>query len=285
MGNNSDFWGNLEKEMGNTSVQGNNSSFLEDGNDVELRTIFMYLVYDVSGSMEGYSETMFDSCVQTCRALSSAQNEDLNFRVKFVKFNNDVKEVNKEFQDPADLAALLTKDDFICEGQTSISKIIDYLDNQFSRDALKARKLHKMDPKSVIVIVTDYQPVGETPETVAIATNKILSNRFYNKANKTLCIFCGEDRFKANAAELAGGLDNVVSMGQEYIQELLTPVLISSTITLSDATHVEGNITETKTTSEIAEKIIKDKKTANDSANELSSKDAQKELRQLLGLN
>ena len=280
MANNNDFWGDLEREMSGTATQ--SSDFLEDGNDVELRTIFMYLVYDVSGSMGRYSETMFDSCIQTCRALSSAQNEDLNFRVKLVTFNEEVEEINKEFQDPADLEMLLSKDDFACEGQTSISKIITYLDKQFSRDALKERKLHKMDPKSVVVIVTDYQPVGETLETVTAATNNILSNRFYNKANRTLCIFCGEDKLKANAAELAGGLDNVVSMGQEYIQELLTPVLISSTITLSDATHVEGKTTEAKTTSEIATKIIEDQKASSESANQMTDAEAKEALKFLL---
>lgn len=280
MVNKNDFWSDLEKEMNGTATQG--SDFLEDGNDVELRTIFMYLVYDVSGSMGRYSETMFDSCLQTCRALSSAQNEDLNFRVKLVTFNEEAKEINKEFQDPADLETLLSKDDFACEGQTSISKIITYLDKQFSRGALRERKLHKMDPKSVVVIVTDYQPVGETQETVTAATDKILSNRFYNKANRTLCIFCGEDKLKVNAAKLAGGLDNVVSMGQEYIQELLTPVLISSTITLSDATHVEGKTTEAKTTSEIATKIIEDQKASSESANQMTDAEAKEALRFLL---
>lgn len=280
MANNNDFSSNVEREINGSATQG--SDFLEDGNDVELRTMFMYLVYDVSGSMEKYSETMFDSCIQTCRALSSEQNEDFNFRVKLVTFNEEVKEINKEFQDPADLETLLSKDDFACEGQTSISKIITYLDKQFSRDALRERKMHTGDPKSVVVIVTDYQPVGETQETVTAATNKILSNRFYNKANKTLCIFCGEDKLKVNAAELAGGLDNVVSMGHECIKELLTDVLISSTITLSDATHVEGKTTEAKTTSQIATEIIEEQKEATTSAKQMTDAEVQEVLKSLL---
>ncbi len=281
MGNNKDFWEGLEEEMGNTSTQKGNISYLEDGNEEELRTVFVYLVYDVSGSMGAYPQTMFNSCVQTCRALSSAENEDYKFRVKVVNFNTEVKEYNSAFQAPDELAAVIREDFFACNGQTKISEIIKYLDGQFSRDKLKDRKLHKSDPKSLVVIVTDYCAT-ETAETVADATSHILSNRFYNKANKTLCIFCGEDKYKASAAELAGGLDNVVSMGQEYIKELLTDVLITSTITLSDATHVEGTSTATKTTSEVTKEIIDNRKNAGKSAEQMSDEEAKEALIQLL---
>lgn len=261
--------------------------FLEDGNDEELRTIFVYLVYDVSGSMAKHKKTMYESFVATCRALCSAQNEDYNYRVKLVLFNDTVKELNKEFQSPEDLIALVSEDDdeFKCSGCTSLGKIIEYLDNQFSRDSLKGRHLTSADPKSLVVMVTDYIPT-DSEDVRRKATDQILANRFYKKANQTLCIYCGDDKHKADAAELAGSLDNIVALGTDSsaIAKLLTPVIISSTITLSDATHICGDSTGEETVSDTVGKIVDRTKKNQESVDKMDDEALKKELIDIFGL-
>lgn len=256
--------------------------FLNDGNDEELRTIFVYLVYDISGSMNKHSKTMYESFISTCRALTSAQNEDYNYKVKLVLFNKEVNEFNKEFQSPDDLMELVSEKEFKCDGSTSLGKIIEYLDNQFTREALKNRHMASSDPKSLVIMITDYYPT-DAEDIRRKATNRILANRFYKKVNQTLCIYCGDDKHKADAAELAGSLDNIVALGTD-IALLLTPVIINSTITLSDATHISGEASEYESPSEIAERVIDRTKKNQESVAKMDDEAIKDELSKLFGI-
>ena len=264
-------------------VEDSSLDFLNDGNESELRTIFVYLVYDVSGSMSKHSKIMYDSFISTCRALTSAQNEDYNYRVKLVLFNKTVNEFNEEFQSPDDLMELVSEKEFKCDGCTSLGKIIEYLDNQFTRESLKNRHMTSSDPKSLVVMITDYNPT-DAEEVRRKATDRILANRFYKKANQTLCIYCGDDQHKADAAELAGSLDNIVALGTD-ISSLLTPVIINSTITLSDATHICGETTEDKTPSEIAEEVIDRAKKNEESVVDMDDDALREELIKVFGMS
>lgn len=266
----------------NEEADSESLDFLNDGNDTELRTIFVYLVYDTSGSMSKHSKTMYDSFISTCRALTSAQNEDYNYKVKLVLFNKTVNEFNEEFQSPDDLMELISEKEFACDGCTSLGKIIEYLDNQFTRESLKNRHMTSSDPKSLVVMITDYCPT-DAEEVRRKATDRILANRFYKKANQTLCIYCGNDQHKADAAELAGSLDNIVALGTD-ISSLLTPVIINSTITLSDATHISGESSEDETPSEIAEKVIDRAKKNQESVSTMDDEALKDELSKLFGI-
>ena len=253
---------------------------LKNGNDKELRTTFVYLVFDISGSMAPHAKTMYQSFVSTCRALTANQNEDFDYKVKLVLFSRDVKEYNSEFQSPDDLALLVSESEFTCGGCTSLGKILDYLDSQFTRDALQNRHMTSADPRSLVVLVTDYKPT-DAEEVRKKATERILSNHYYEKANRTLCIYCGDEEHKAEAVALAGSESNIVALGTD-ISALLAPVIIHSTILLTSETHIVRNPSEQPTPREIAERERKRELDKGASIVQMTDQQIKNELRNML---
>lgn len=253
-----------------------------------LRTEYIYLVYDTSGSMKRNEEAMYDSFLSTCKALMAAENEDCDFAVKLVFFDETVRAFNEEFMPADQLAELVTSkrntrkdksNPFHCSGNTNISKIIDYLDGQFKRDSVLMYNLKSKDPLTLIVLVTDYNATDDE-EDIKNSTEKIMQNRIYKKASRLLCIFCGEEENKSEAEKLAGSPENVVALGSD-ISGLLAPVTLRSTITLSDPTHIKGGKTQ-QTPRQIAQEVIKNEQEQALSANFLNEEETREKLINLL---
>lgn len=258
-------------------------------NETGLRTEHIYLIYDTSGSMRANESAMYESFVSTCESLKKISHEDYNFVIKLVFFDEEVRPFNEEFMSPDQLLELVSfkrndkKDKtnpFYCYGRTSIGKIIDYMDKEFNRGSVLTKNMAKSDPETLIILVTDYQAT-DTKDARDNSTERILSNRFYLQASRMLCIFCGEDKNKGEAVKLAGSPDNLIALGND-ISAYLEPVLLKSTISLSDPTHI-GRTQKKQTPKQISEDIIDTDKTRGESIAELSEEETKKQLREMLG--
>lgn len=178
------------------------SSFLEDGNTAESHELYVYLVYDLSGSMSPYSHIMYESFMKICRYLANFTNEfeDYKYLVKLVFFNENVVEYNNNFLDPQELMMICDESNFSCSGLSTISNVLGYLEKQFWGQLYKVRQLNAVDPKHTVVIFSEFDvfrghSITKNIDEQIISNSIYSSSKLINLINRTICV-CSDDEGK-----------------------------------------------------------------------------------------
>lgn len=248
-----------------------------------VRLLRILILIDRSGSMSGLENETYTAITDLLSALAKKNrtSEDIEYRVSLAFFNDSVDHAVPVPLKPEDLLEVLDRNQFCCTGGTDLTGAVAFLDKQFSRTSPLMTDLHTADPKTFCLILTDMAGTDNN-ESRKNAIHKIQKNRFYTKANQTLCIFSGSDANKGEAAILAGGEQNVIALDSDIIQ-YLAPILLEGTISMTDATHTsdeEGELTIAEKAAKIKEKTAE----GNASAAQLSarSQDICKEIEDLL---
>lgn len=215
---------------------------IAEAEESDSRICWLEMILDISGSMSPREKVVFGAVSATLKALAAKQNEDLEYRVRLTLFSDGVKVFNEEWLPPEQLAELFTGDVCRCGGGTNLSAIVNHIDGSFSRSSkLFSKNIHTGDPMPVVVIITDF--VGtDDPKSRAKAMNTLSSNRLFTRS-KCLCIFCGPESSKAEAAALCGSEENLVALSDSEYASLLAPLLLTSTLSMSDGTHLGGEMT------------------------------------------
>lgn len=255
---------------------------LSEEDDEEFVTHFVWMIADRSGSIERVREKFRSALSNTFSGLAKADqaSADMRTRVKLALFNNTMEEFNEVHLDPQQLADTFTDEDFRCFGTTSAGQVSRYIDKELSRTSPVVRSLKKNSPGFTFIIFTD----GQVNDPVALREDarKVLeSNRFYQKYCRVLVVFLGDEKDKASAVALADGKEeNVIALGDDLIP-LISPIIIGSTVTFTDGTHV--NSTGERTFTEMAEDAKKRESEGRSSAAELEDEKLRNELIRLMG--
>lgn len=234
---------------------------------------------DKSGSMSFNQEAVY-SAHQTLFQKAAADNKtnvDTEYAFWIKTFHDNVEEcTDRAFVSPELAAAMFDRDRYQCSGGTNIAKLLLDLNGLYSRSGVFAQ-LEKGDFAPVLVMTTDLQETDRR-EDYDSARDLLLNNPLFTKS-KRIIIFTGESPEKRKeAVELAGGEEYVISLGAD-VRQLLTPVLIGTTMMRSNATQMT-NMTSTpeQTGKMIREKIEEGKR----SAQNLTDEELEKELEQYL---
>lgn len=250
----------------------------------ELATHYVILIVDVSGSIAPMEEEVYNQTHAIFTGLASANEKSTDMRtlVKLVFFNNKVQEFNSAFMEPQQLTDTFTRADYHCFGTTNGGALFEYIDKELSSHSAIVKSLKKNSPKITFVIITDAK-LNDNASLREQHRKILASNRYYSKYSNTLVVFLGEDKDKDTAVAVAGGNpDNVVAIGTDMV-ELLSPVIIGSTVTFADGTHMsnEGEQTIADITNSAQERAEE----GTTSANALKDDDLRRKLLELMGKN
>lgn len=248
----------------------------------EFITQYIWLIGDKSGSIKPKEAAVYSQISQVFSGLAEVNkaSTDIRVRVKLALFNGTITNFNDVHLDPQQLADTFTEDDFRCSGSTSASAVSRYIDKELSRSSPVVRSLKKNSPGFTFVIITDGQV--NDPAALREDARKVLeSNRFYQKYCRVLVVFLGNEADKATAVAMADGHEeNVVALGDDLVS-LLGPVIIGSTVTFADGTHL--NSTGNRSVSDLAEDAKKRSNDGTASAGELEDQKLRDELMRLMG--
>ena len=221
----------------------------------DARIVYIALILDMSGSMQHLQKTVFEAAQRLLAALIDKTNEDFEYRVQVIVFNDSVRPIVTDYLPPEQVSELFTERDYVCDGGTDLTGVVQYMDeHMFTRSAPLAQHLHRSDPKAVSVIITDY--VGTDDENSrSKALNVLSTNRLFTKASNCICILCGSAAGPEDVLPLCGSRDNVVKLDPKLdFASILAPVLIGSTLVLGDGTHLRTGDEQDQTPAEVAEK-------------------------------
>lgn len=255
---------------------------LSEEDEEEFVTHYIWMIVDRSISINRVREKFRDALSGTFAGLAESDrgSADIRTRVKLAWFNNTIEEFNNVHLDPQQLADTFTDDDFRCSGTTSAGEVCRYIDKELSRTSPVVRSLKKNSPGFTFLIFTD----GQVNDPVALredARKVLQSNRFYQKYCRVLVVFLGDEKDKASAVALANGQEeNVIALGEDLIP-MISPIVIGSTVTFTDGTHL--NSTGERTFSQLAEETRKRENEGSTSAAELDDEQLRDELMRLMG--
>ena len=121
-----------------------------------MRTCYLLLAIDVSGSMSPCAKNVREAVMTYLRKIAemNADAVDVRYKVKVLSFNDSVREHSTEFLDPAQILEVLTESDFTCSGGTHIGELYEALDRIFSRKGLIG-SIDKGDPLPMFLAVSD----------------------------------------------------------------------------------------------------------------------------------
>jgi len=247
----------------------------------DLRICRLLMILDASGSECPHEAVIYNSVCDTLTALAkkNATSEDMTFEVKIVVFNESVQELSSEFLPPEQVLELFDRSAYNCSGSTNLGGIIDYLDKQYTRSNTTLCDLHSGDPRPMNLLITDMMGTDSVASRHS-SMDKLLRNQLF-KQSVTLCAYNGPAHHKTDAVQVAGEEGNIIAIDGD-LSTCLTPVLLTSTLTLTDATHLGGN--EQSTPAAVAEAIIQRSSAGSSDAGQLTSQEVQDELNRMLGL-
>lgn len=203
-----------------------------------MRTCYLLLAIDISGSMSSCAKNVREAVMTYLRKIAemNADAVDVRYKVKVLFFNDSVREHSTEFLDPTQILEVLTESDFTCSGGTHIGKLFETLDRIFSRKGL-IKDIDKGDPLPMFLAVSDL--VETDSAAMEAASQDLYDNRFFREANR-LVLFVGPEDRKAAAVRLAKDEDHVMTISSALTAQLLAPVMMGSTLVMADATHLSG---------------------------------------------
>jgi len=248
----------------------------------EFATAFTWFIADKSGSVKSKEDAVYQALIRTFSGLAEANQGSLDVvnRVKLALFDGSINDFNSVHLPPQQLADTFTPDDYRCGGSTNMGAVFRYIDKELSRSSAVVKSLKKNTPKFNFIIVTDGQ--ANDPASLRTEARKLLdSNRFYRDYCRVLVVFLGEQRDIATAVALANGQEqNVVALSDDLVA-LLAPILIGSTVTFTDGTHLstDGSGSMADLTGQAKERD----KQGTASAEELSDEQLREELIKLMG--
>ncbi len=254
-----------------------------DEDDEELVSHFLWMIVDKSGSVSPLRHKVYQQIKEIFEGLSKVNRASVDTRnlVKLAMFNSKLTEFNDVHMDPAQLLDTFTESDYQPEGSTSDTAVSQYIDKELNSKSAVVRKLHKNTPKFTFVIITDAR--FNDPTDVRQKARRILeSNHYYKKYCRVLVIYLGDDAEKASAIALANGIEENVVAIRPDMTELLAPVIIGSTVTFPDGTHMD-DFDGTQTIADLTDQIDKRNQEGTTGANELTDEQLQQELCKLLG--
>lgn len=229
------------------------------------RYIYVTFYIDTSGSMECHEKDLQESVTTVLEALAkhNATGEDGEFLVRIVTFNNDVDVLNEQFLPPEQLVELIDNSTFHCSGGTNLTAIVNRIDSDCSRQGVAFANKHSSDYQPFSILISDF--VGTDSDTSReAAMDRLRQNQLYVKKSQALCVFVGPESQKHNVEILAGGADRVIAL-EDNLERYLTPVVLGSTINMSEATHLSMD-----SSSSIAEQNAKRTADGTQSAEEFS---------------
>lgn len=210
------------------------------------RIVHIIIPIDKSGSVKTLRNHIYKATIQALERIDKADADsvDFSYRVTILLFNGKTTIFNKQPLPAGQLLELFDEGSYQPEGQTSIVELHKTLDELLSRKSSIGllQGMDKGDPLPTILMVTDYLPTDDENE-LTIAENQLLSNRFFQRANR-LCIYLGAEQNRAAAARMVGGEDKVISIENAQIEALLAPVLATTSIIMSDSTHINDGSTQ-----------------------------------------
>ena len=206
-----------------------------------MRTCYLLLAIDISGSMSSCAKNVREAVMTYLRKIAemNADAVDVRYKVKILFFNDSVREHSTEFLDPAQILEVLTESDFTCSGGTHIGKLFETLDRIFSRKGL-IKDIDKGDPLPMFLAVSDLMETDSS--AMEAASRDLYDNRFFREANR-LVLFVGPDDYRDAAVRLAKDEDHVMTISSALTAQLLAPVMMGSTLVMADATHLSGRKT------------------------------------------
>lgn len=250
--------------------------------DEEFATHYTWFLIDDSLSLKNKEEQIAAqiSYILSNLAEVNQSSVDTQVKAKLVFFNHEVREYNDVHMDPQHLADTFSRSDYVCHGNTYAGAVFRYMDGELTRSNPVVQNLKKNSPGFTFVMVTDAQL--NDPGSVRAEARKVLeSNRFFTEYCRVLVVFLGEEKDMATAVALANGdAKNVIAMDDDLMTRLLAPLIVDSTVTFADGTHI-GNDTARDLTS-MAEKTKEREREGTASAEELSDEDLAKKLRELM---
>ena len=225
---------------------------IADENEEELVFQYVCLIIDKSLSLK-YKEAEIYECVQgILNGLQKANDKsaDNHTLVKLVEFNQQIEEVVTTYLEPEQVADLFTRDKYHCDGSTSGTAIINFMDKEMSSTNPVLKKLKSKRAKITFLILTDAA-LNDNEQLRENARKKIETNRYWNGYARVLVVFLGHEMYKGTAVALANGNeDNVIAI-EDAQAVLLSPALVEATLTMTDGTHV--NSTDERTFTQIIE--------------------------------
>lgn len=249
----------------------------------EFATHYMWMIIDKSLSVKDKEDVLSNQISKIFSGLAEANQSsiDTQVKVKLAFFNHEVSVFNDTHLSPELLADTFTRSDYTCSGTTSASAVFHYIDKELSRDNHVVKNLRKNTPGFTFIIFTDAQV--NDPANIRAEARKILdSNRFYKNYCRVLVVFLGREQDMATAVALANGdASNVIALEDDLIS-LLSPVIINSTVTFSDGTHIQGD--EEQDLSSLAKKTKEREAEGSVSADQLRSDDLTQKLKDLMNL-
>lgn len=206
-----------------------------------MRTCYLLLAIDISGSMSSCAKNVREAVMTYLRKIAemNADAVDVRYKVKILFFNDSVREHSTEFLDPAQILEVLTESDFTCSGGTHIGKLFETLDRIFSRKGL-IKDIDKGDPLPMFLAVSDLMETDSS--AMEAASRDLYDNRFFHETNR-LVLFVGPDDYRDAAVRLAKDEDHVMTISSALTAQLLAPVMMGSTLVMADATHLSGRKT------------------------------------------
>lgn len=250
--------------------------------DEEYITHYTWFLVDDSLSLKKKEEQIAAqiSYILSNLAEVNQSSVDTQVKAKLVFFNHEVREYNEVHMDPQRLADTFSAGDYVCRGNTYAGALFRYMDGELTRRNPVIQNLKKNSPGFTFVIVTDAQM--NDPGSVRAEGRRVLeSNRFYRDYCRVLVVFLGQEKDMATAVALANGdAKNVIALDDNLMPRLLAPLIVDSTVTFADGTHI-GNDTARDLTS-MAEKTKEREREGSVSADELSDEELTKRLRELM---
>lgn len=219
-----------------------------------LRKVYVTFYVDISWSMSVHESTLFDTSKTVLKSLAERNQsaEDGEFLVRIVTFNDDVHVLNEQFLPPEQLLELIDSSTFRCDGGTNLTAIVQQIDTDCSRQGAAFANKHSSDFQPFSILITDF--VGtDSDSTRESAMNRLLQNQLYVNKSQALCVFVGPESQKSNVVALAGGADRVIALGSE-LDKFLTPVIMGSTVQMSEATHMQ-NGSSSSVAQQVAERV------------------------------
>lgn len=201
-----------------------------------LRVCYVTMYIDVSGSMQSKMRSIEKAIRSTLQELAEANDsaEDIIYLVKLVTFNDEIHVFNSEYLEPQEIASLLPEDFFTASSTTDITAMLRTIDADFSDSS---KDIHTGDPYPFNLIITDWDGT-ENIGAQAEAQKRLHGNNRFNLQAANLCLYCGDDSNKKDAAAIVGD-ENLIGLSPSLMPHL-TPIIAQSTIVLS-ATHMADN--------------------------------------------
>lgn len=201
-----------------------------------LRVCYVTMYIDVSGSMQSKMRSIEKAIRSTLQELAEANDsaEDIIYLVKLVTFNDEIHVFNPEYLEPQEIASLLPEDFFTASSTTDITAMLRTIDADFSDSS---KDIHTGDPYPFNLIITDWDGT-ENIGAQAEAQKRLHGNNRFNLQAANLCLYCGDDSNKKDAAAIVGD-ENLIGLSPSLMPHL-TPIIAQSTIVLS-ATHMADN--------------------------------------------